>query len=97
MMVSGGRPEAVLSVSFSPDGDLTAAAVGTVAKLWNTHSGALTATLSGHEGACETVAFSPDGTLVATEDDARVLLWSLSVSRWACWRPAAVVLTSLSP
>ncbi len=65
----------VTSLSFSPRGDLLAAAGGKVVRIWNIESGQLIATLRGETrrtpfGNCYAVAFSPDGRelLVGIDD-----------------------------
>jgi WD40 repeat protein/DNA-binding SARP family transcriptional activator len=70
-------PAASLSVAFSPDGKLLAAAGREhPTQIRNTRSGELVATLRTADWG-RSVAFSPDGNLVATGDwDGRAQLWS---------------------
>jgi len=52
-------PDAIASADFSPDGKLVAAAVGNVAKIWDTSALTPVATLQGHSDWIEGLAFSP--------------------------------------
>jgi WD40 repeat protein len=64
------------SVQFSPDGAQLASCGDGVIHLWNTATGALEQTLTGHVGSTRSVAFSPDGArLAAGGVDATILLW----------------------
>jgi len=72
-----GHEGAVLSVSFSPDGQTiaTASADKTV-KLWN-RSGKELGTLKGHQHWIYDISFSPDGQTIATASvDRTVKLWT---------------------
>src|SRR5580704_15544124 len=62
-----GHTGLVSSAVFSPDGAsvVTSSWDGT-ARVWNAHTGAVTATLSGHKFWVNSAAFSPDGGRVAT-------------------------------
>jgi WD40 repeat protein len=73
----------IRDVTFSPDGTLLATAGrDKTARLWNTASGQLERTLSGHRGSVSGVAFSPDGTLLATaSEDKTARLWDTSTGR----------------
>jgi len=67
-------------VAFSPVGQLlaTGSADGIV-RVWDSVSGTLEATLTGHTGPVTAVAFSPDGGTLATgSDDKTVRLWDTS-------------------
>lgn len=73
---SNSRPSAL---TFSPDGTLLACGSedGTV-KLWNSHSGELIATFTGHQGYVDTLTFSPDGdTLASGGADGTVQFWDI--------------------
>ncbi len=66
----------VVSVTFSPDGDLIAtASTDKTVKLF-TSEGRLVQTLNGHENPLTRVAFSPDGqTIASTSTDGTIKLW----------------------
>jgi eukaryotic-like serine/threonine-protein kinase len=68
----------VLSVAFSPSGDLLATAGrDDVVYLWEPALGERLATLRGHDGDIYSVRFSPDGdTLASASSDGSVRLWS---------------------
>ncbi|MFJ9447952.1 trypsin-like peptidase domain-containing protein [Kitasatospora sp. NPDC101235] len=68
----------VSSVSFSPDGlTLATGSDSGRVRLWNTATGAIRTTLTGHDESAEIVAFSPDGrTLAASSGTAQMVrLW----------------------
>jgi WD40 repeat protein len=75
-----GHSNAVLSVTFSPDGKtLASASDDYTVKLWDTSSRKELATLSGHSKAVTSVAFSPDGkTLASASADKTVKLWDVA-------------------
>jgi len=69
----------VISVSFSPDGELlaTGCSDGTVI-LWDVRSGDQLATLERHSGQVNSVAFSPDGvTLASGSYDGTIIFWDV--------------------
>jgi WD40 repeat protein len=76
----------VTDVAFSPDGTIVATGGSdNTVKLWNSTSGALLHTLSGHTDDVAALAFSPDGTLVASgaggfdvPNDSTIKLWRTS-------------------
>jgi hypothetical protein len=70
------------ALAVSPDGDwlvtgsLREDGKDFAAKIWDSHSGQVIATLAGHEAEVSAVAFAPQGNLVATGDDlGRIRLW----------------------
>lgn len=75
-----GRPEAITSVAFSPDGEyvMTGSWDGS-AHLRRVSTGRQVATFSGHNGAVSAVAFSHDGRYALSGSrDNSVKLWNLS-------------------
>ncbi|MFN8633025.1 MAG: serine/threonine-protein kinase [Chloroflexota bacterium] len=71
---------AVLSVAFSPDGQLVAAGVAdSTVRLWRVSDGAQIESLLGHGLRVNGVAFSPDGrTLASASSDRTIVLWRLT-------------------
>ena len=75
-----GHTGAVSSIAYNPDGTTLASgsADGTV-RLWDTTTGALKNTLTGHRpgdrGAVTSVVYSPDGTTLATGGYRDARLW----------------------
>jgi WD40 repeat protein len=69
--------EEVRSASFSPDGTrIVTASDDKTARVWDSVTGKLLATLSGHQGALWDAAFSPDGKLIVTaSSDKSAIVW----------------------
>jgi ribosome assembly protein 4 len=72
-----GHTEAVLAVSFSPDGQSLASGSGdTTVRLWDLSTQSPRATLRGHRAWVLVAGWSPDGRLLATGDmDGAVWVW----------------------
>jgi WD40 repeat protein len=70
----------ILSIAFSPDGELLAAgtANGEI-RLWQALDGTAQLTCLGHTDRIRSIAFSPDGSLLASSsEDTTVRLWDVS-------------------
>ena len=80
--IAGVEVGAVLSVCFSPDGQILASGgADNTIRLWNPMTGQLLSTLTGHTDWVYSVCFSPDGrTLASGGGDNTVRLWKLTRS-----------------
>ena len=77
-----GSIRMVLSVAFSPDGEILAGGTLSEIHLWNARTGELLQTLEGHTDSVDSVAFSPDGEILASgSNDETIRLWKLSSNR----------------
>ncbi|MGB4267669.1 MAG: PDZ domain-containing protein, partial [Spirochaetota bacterium] len=76
----GRHDDDVLSVAFSPNGELLASgSLDNTVKLWNIIDKTCIATLKGHEKDVKSVAFSPDGKLLASGSrDKTIKLWNVA-------------------
>ncbi len=76
-------PYDILSLSFSPDGQVIGAAGSSrVINLWNVASGEKVTALAGHSDKLQALSFSPDGdTLASGGDDGNVKLWDLTTKQ----------------
>jgi WD40 repeat protein len=89
----------VETVAFSPDGRIIASGSNDkTIKVWDTATGTLRGTLSGHAGLVLSVAFSPDGqTLASSSDDRTIKLWNAATGTLRATLPAlASAITSIA-
>jgi WD40 repeat protein len=77
--ILGPHGSAVSSANFSPDSKkvVTTASDKSIASVWDTSTGAIIATLEGHEGQIRSAQFSPDGKQIVTaSDDKTARVWN---------------------
>jgi len=77
LRASLSHPMEVYCVAFSPDGVILASASNEV-RLWDSESGALRATLKGHDKNAVSLAFARDQTLLASTDFSAIRLWNVA-------------------
>jgi WD domain, G-beta repeat len=75
-----GATQTLLSVAFSPDARLLAAAGDDrLVRLWDVRTGTLLSTLDGHRGNVSQLAFAPTGKhLLSSSSDGTVLVWDVA-------------------
>ena len=67
------------SIAYSPDGRTLASSHAREINLWNTETGELTATFTGHNDSIYPIAFSPDGkTLISGSYDRTMIFWEIN-------------------
>jgi len=78
-----GHTGEVLSVAFSPDGNLIASgSVDNTLRLWQTNTGKLIRTMQGHPFPILALQFSPNGSNLATgSTDSMIRLWQVADGR----------------
>lgn len=78
-----GHTGNVLTVAFSPDGNLVASgSVDNTMRLWRVNQGTLLRTMQGHPFPILTLAFAPNGATLATgSTDGLIRLWRVSDGR----------------
>jgi WD40 repeat protein len=83
LVVQTGHSASVLSVAFSPAGDILASCGRDhTVKLWEVSTGTELRTLKGHSDSVRSVAFSSDGKVLASgSDDKTIKLWEISTGR----------------
>jgi WD40 repeat protein/RsiW-degrading membrane proteinase PrsW (M82 family) len=78
-----GHKTNVLSVAFSPDGNIIASgSKDKTIKLWEASTGKLLQTLLGHRNKVQSATFSPDGTILASgSEDNTIKLWEVDTGK----------------
>jgi WD40 repeat protein len=81
-----GDSKALVDVAFSPDGlQAVTGGLDGVARVWDTTTGRLAATLAGHSQGINTVRFSRDGKRILTSgEDGSARLWDVSSGKEVC-------------
>lgn len=75
-----GNHVLVLAIAYSPDGSTLATSSSKDLRLWNTSTGLLKNTFTGHTGRIDSITFSPDGNTIATNSrmDGTMILWDVT-------------------
>ena len=94
MAIYSGHIEAVISLTFSPDGtSLASGSWDTTIKLWDIQTGGVVKTFHGHTGAVCSVSISADCTTIASgSHDLTVCLWDIQTGKchWTMQQPSTV-------
>jgi WD40 repeat protein len=82
LLTEAGQMQQGLAAAFSPDGHMLATASFDIIRLWDSATGALLGTCTGHKQAVRAVAFAPDGkTLASASDDSTLKLWNVATQQ----------------
>ena len=83
LVVVNSQSKGINRIAWSPDGtSLASASDDMEIQVWETDSGALKKTLSGHAGSVNEISWSPDGSLLASaSDDVTIGIWDLALGQ----------------
>ena len=65
-----------MSLAVLPDGTLASGSWDNTIKIWNTTTGDIIRTLTGHSDWVRTLAVLPDGTLASGSTDTTIKIWN---------------------